>query len=144
MPSSSSSAEKKLLRGSLLPSFALGLICVIVSAILRGKSGIIGALLAQLVVVAFFIVHIGVSAISRKLDPLSTFALAIFSYFAKIAVLGLFLWALTNFTSRETINRASFGLTSIALTITWLAGEIRSFLNLRLHLPLPNEPRNNP
>jgi ATP synthase protein I len=123
--------------GALVPTFAVGIVGILVSAFIRGKSGLFGALLAQLVVVMYFTVHLAVSAISRKLDPLTTFALALFSYFAKIALLGLFLWLLTRFTSRQTIDRGSFGVVAIALTVAWLAGEIRSFLKLRIHLPLP-------
>lgn len=135
--SEDSGTEKSLIRGALLPSFVVGIIGIFAATVFRGRSGLFGALLAQFIVVIFFAVHLGVSAISRKLDPLTTFALAIFSYFAKIAVLGLFLWALTNFTSRQSIDRASFGVVAIVLSITWLGGEIRSFLKLRIHLPLP-------
>ncbi|TRZ85336.1 MAG: hypothetical protein D4R83_07015 [Streptomycetaceae bacterium] len=137
------SNEREMIRGALIPSFAVGILGIIISTLVRGKPGLLGALLAQFVVVMYFAVHLGVSAISRKLDPLTTFALAIFSYFAKIAVLGLFLWLLTNFTSRESIDRASFGVVAIALTVAWLGGEIRSFLKLRIHLPLPQNPNNN-
>jgi len=129
--------ERDLMRGALIPTFAVGIIGIIAAALIRGKAGLLGALLAQLVVVMYFTVHLGVSAISRKLDPLTTFALAIFSYFAKIALLGLFLWLLTRFTSRDTIDRTSFAVVALALTVAWLAGEIRSFLKLQIHLPLP-------
>lgn len=141
----SASTERTLIRGALIPSFAIGLVGIVGATIFRGKSGLLGALLAQFVVVIFFAVHLGVSSISRKLDPLTTMALAMFSYFAKIAILGLFLWALTNYTSRQSIDRASFGAVAIAITVTWLWGEIRSFLKLRIHLPLPvRPPKENP
>lgn len=129
--------EKNLFRGALIPTFAVGILGIILAAIFRGRAGFLGALLAQLVVVMYFTVHIMVSAISRKLDPMTTFALAMFSYLLKIAVLGIFLWTLTRFTSRSSIDRASFGLVSVALTVAWLGGEIRSFLKLQIHLPLP-------
>lgn len=135
--SDKSGTEQSLIRGALIPSFAVGIIGIVAATVFRGKSGMLGALLAQFVVVIFFAVHLGVSAISRKLDPLTTMALAMFSYFAKIAILGLFLWALTKYTSRESIDRGSFGVVAIALAIAWLGGEIRSFLKLRIHLPLP-------
>ena len=132
-----SSDEANLIRGALIPTFAVGFLGIILATLIRGRAGLFGALLAQLVVVMYFTVHIMVSSISRKLDPMTTFALAMFSYFAKIALLGLFLWVLTRFTSRASIDRASFGLVSIALTVAWLGGEIRSFLKLQIHLPLP-------
>jgi hypothetical protein len=130
--------EQELIRGALVPSLFVGIIGIIAAAIIRGKAGLLAALLAQFVVVMYFTVHLVVSSISRKLDPLTTFALAIFSYFAKIALLGLGLWLITNYTSRESIDRGSFGVVALALTIAWLGGEIRSFLKLQLHLPLPS------
>jgi ATP synthase protein I len=131
--------ERDLIRGALLPALIVGIIGIIIAALARGKAGFFAAVLAQLVVVMYFTVHLVVSSISRKLDPLTTFALAIFSYFAKIALLGVGLWLITKFTSRETIDRASFGIVALALTIAWLGGEIRSFLKLQLHLPLPSK-----
>jgi len=132
-----SSTERDLLRGALIPSLIVGVIAIIVSTIVIGSSGFMGALLAQLVVVMYFAVHIGVSKISRNLDPMSTMALALFSYFAKFILLGAFLYVLTRMTSRESIDRGAFGITAITLTFTWLGGEIRSYLKLKLHLPLP-------
>jgi ATP synthase protein I len=135
-----SSTEGSLIRGALIPAFAMGIIGIVAATFFRGTSGFRGAVLAQFVVIIFFAVHLGVSAISRKLDPFSTMALAMFSYFAKIAILGLFLWALTKYTSRQSIDRGSFGVVAIAITVAWLGGEIRSFLKLRMHLPLPGQP----
>jgi hypothetical protein len=132
-----SSIERDLLRGALIPSLIVGVIAIIVSTMVIGSSGFMGALLAQLVVVMYFAVHIGVSKISRNLDPMSTMALALFSYFAKFILLGAFLYVLTRMTSRESIDRGAFGITAITLTFTWLGGEIRSYLKLKLHLPLP-------
>jgi len=134
-----SSTERDLLRGALIPSLAVGVIAIIVSSASQGSSGFMGALLAQLVVVMYFAVHIGVSKISRNLDPMSTMALALFSYFAKFILLGAFLYVLTRMTSRESIDRGAFGITAITLTFTWLGGEIRSYLKLKLHLPLPTQ-----
>jgi hypothetical protein len=42
----------------------------------------------------------------------------------------------TRYTDRESVDRASFAICAILITMTWLIGEIRSFLKLRLHLPL--------
>ena len=136
-----SNNEVQLLKGALTPTLIVGLIALIAATVLRGQSGLIGALLAQTVVLIYFIVHILISRISRNLDPMSTMALALFSYFAKFLLLGAFLWALTTYTSRDTIDRASFGASAIALTFAWLGGEIASYLKLKVHLPLPHEPQ---
>ena len=134
------SNEAQLLRGALVPTLIVGLIAIVVSTFIQGLSGFYGALLAQAVVLIYFLVHIFVSKISRNLDPMSTMALAMFSYFAKVMVMGAFLLVLTKFTSRDVIDRTSFGVTAIVLTAAWLGGEIKSYLSLKIHLPLPPKP----
>ena len=136
--SSNPSSEAQLLKGAVKPTAVTGLISIIVSAIFAGLPGLYGALLAQFIVVIFFAVTLGVSKISKDLDPLSTMGLALFSYTTKLLFVGLFLWAITNFTERETINRTSFGIAAIVLTLSWLGGEIASYMKLRIHLPLPD------
>jgi hypothetical protein len=91
-----------------------------------------------LIVVLFFSVHLGISAISKSLDPIATMALAMFSYFAKVMGMGAFLLIITKFTSPATVSRPAFAITALAITAAWLAGEIRAFLKLKLALPLPS------
>ena len=134
------SNESALLRGALKPTAIVGAIAVVLATSIQGVSGLFGAVLAQFVVLIYFILHIFISKISRNLDPMSTMALAMFSYFAKFILVGAFLWALTTYTSRDSIDRTSFGVSEIALTFAWLGGEIASYLKLKTHLPLPHEP----
>ena len=131
------SNESQLLRGAFIPTLAVSIVAIAASAVVQGASGFWGALLAQFVVIIFFIIHIAVSRMTRNLDPISTMAMALFSYFAKLFALGLLLWAISKYTDRATINRIAFGITAVALTIAWLWGEIASYMKLRLHLPLP-------
>jgi len=132
------SNELQLLRGALKPSAIAGLIAIIASSAIAGMPGFYGALLAQFIVVIFFTVTLGVSKLSKDLDPLSTMGVALFSYTTKLLLVGVFLWALTTYTDREAINRTSFGITAIVLTLSWLGGEIASYMKLRIHLPLPD------
>ena len=133
-------SENAMLKGALLPTAIVGVICVALFSILKGVHGFYGALVAQIVVVIFFLVHLLISRLSRNLDPMATMALAMFSYFAKVMVMGAFLLVLTKFTSREVIDRTSFGITALVLTAAWLGGEIKSYLSLKIHLPLPPKP----
>ncbi len=134
-----SSNESRLLRGAFLPTLITSIFTILLSAVSRGLSGLYGALLAQFVVIIFFIIHIAVSRLTRNLDPISTMAMALFSYFAKLFTLALLLWAIANFTDRATISRLTFGVSAVVLTIAWLWGEIASFMKLHLHLPLPDK-----
>ena len=129
--------ESQLLNGAIRPTLVVGVIAVAISVFLKGLSGFYGALLAQIVVLIYFVVHIFISKISRNLDPMSTMALAMFSYFAKVIFMGVFLLLVTKFTDRSTVDRTSFAICAILITMAWLFGEIRSFLKLRVNLPLP-------
>jgi hypothetical protein len=137
MPNQKSS-ENIMLRGALMPTVIVGVLAIIISTIFVGSPGFLGALLAQFVVIIYFIVHLGVSRISRNLDPMSTMAMAMFSYFTKLLLVGVFLYLVSTLTPRESLNRTSFGVTAIVLTLTWLGGEIASYTKLRIHLPLPD------
>lgn len=134
---SQKSNESLLLRGAFIPTVIVGVVAIAASAVIKGLSGFWGAVLAQFVVIIFFVIHIAVSRMTRNLDPISTMAMAMFSYFAKLFALGALLWAIAKYTDRATINRTAFGITAVALTIAWLWGEIASYMKLRLHLPLP-------
>ena len=138
----SESNESQLLRGAIRPSLLVGAIAILIFSLAKGFSGFYGALLAHIVVFIYFVVHILVSRLTRNLDPLSTMAMALFSYTAKLVLLGVFLWALANFTDRDAIDRLSFGVSACALTAAWLGGEINSYLKLKTHLPLPPVPKN--
>ena len=127
-----------MMKGALKPSLAIGVLGLIVSTWVKGSAGLYGALLAQLVVLVFFLVNIAVASMTKNVDPIATMAFAMFSYFSKILILGAMMFAIGKFTDDADINRMSFGLTAIALTFAWLVGEIRAYLKLKLHLPLPN------
>jgi hypothetical protein len=137
------SNESQLLRGAVRPTLIVGAIAIVLFSILKGLSGFYGALLAQFIVAIYFVIHILVSRLTRNLDPISTMAMALLSYFAKLFFLGLFLWALANFTDRQSIDRLSFGVAACALTIAWLGGEIASYLKLKTHLPLPTQAKSS-
>jgi ATP synthase protein I len=108
-------------------------------SVVNGKSGLLGSLLASITVMIFLSIHLLLARISRDLDPMATMALAMFSYFAKVIFMGVFLLLVTKFTDRSTVDRASFAICTILITMAWLFGEIRSFLKLRVNLPLPKK-----
>lgn len=131
------SSEEKMWRGALVPALVVTVISIVISIVVKKGPGAWGSLLASMTVLIFFSVHLGISAISKNLDPIATMALAMFSYFAKVMVMGAFLLIVTKFTSPATINRPAFAITALAITAAWLAGEIRAFMKLKLGLPLP-------
>lgn len=123
-----------LLRGGLIPSLLIAALAITAAFFIKGLPGLYGAALASVTVLIFFSVHLLVASLSRNLDPMSTMALAMLSYFLKVALMAGFLIAVTKLTEPETIERGSFAATALALTAAWLGGEIRAFLRLRLSL----------
>ena len=135
----SSSPEFELWKGAIAPASIIGILATAGFVIWRGTSALLGGILAEFVVLIFFCIHLAISKYSRKLDPLTTMALVLVSYFAKLVILGAFLLIVVNSVSADKLDRTTFGIVAILITFAWLAGEIRAFLKLKLHLPLPGE-----
>ena len=132
-------SDTQLWKGAIVRAVSVAALSVAGATLLVGKSGSVGASLAAFTVIIFFSVHLLVAPISRDLDPMATMALAMFSYFAKVLFMGVFLLLVTKYTDRATFDRGSFAICAILITMAWLFGEIRSFLKLRVHLPLPKK-----
>jgi predicted permease len=130
-------SDTTLWKGAILPASVIAILLIIIMSVINGRSGLLGALLASITVIIFFSIHLLVARVSRNLDPMATLALAMFSYFAKVIFMGVFLLLVTKFTDRSTVDRTSFAICAILITMAWLFGEIRSFLKLRVNLPLP-------
>ena len=132
-------SDTQLWKGAIIPASIVAVISLALGGLLKGRSGFFGGLLASITVIIFFSIHLLVARISRDLDPMVTMMLAMFSYFAKVIFMGVFLILITKFTDRSTVDRSSFAISSILITMAWLAGEIRSFMKLRFQMPLPGE-----
>jgi hypothetical protein len=133
------SIEFEMWKGALVPAVSVGVLGIIGFGFTRGRAGVIGSLLANFIVVIFFAIHLAISKVSAKMDPMLTMMLAMFSYLAKMLILGTFLLLVVKRIAPETLDRVSFGVVAIAITFAWLAGEIRTFLKLRLTLPMPKK-----
>jgi hypothetical protein len=126
-------------RGAVIPASVVGILATVGMTLARGTSSILGGVLAQFIVLIFFGIHLAISKYSRKLDPMMTMVLVLISYFAKLVILGVFLLVVVNAVPEKNLDRTTFGVVAVAITFAWLAGEVRAFLKLRLHLPLPGD-----
>ena len=120
-----------------MSAVAVAVVSIILGGLIRGSSGLWGALLASATVILYFSVHLFISRISTNLDPMATMMLGMFSYFAKVILMGALLLVVTKTTSPETVDRPVFAIAALSITAAWLAGEIRAFVKLRFQLPLP-------
>jgi ATP synthase protein I len=130
-------------RGAVIPASVVGILATVGMTLARGTSSILGGVLAEFIVLIFFGIHLAISKYSRKLDPMMTMVLVLISYFAKLLILGVFLLVVVNAVPEKYLDRTTFGVVAVAITFAWLAGEVRAFLKLRLHLPLPGDASHN-
>ena len=137
--SNTQSSDATLWKGAIFPAAVVAMITCIGVTVINGKSGLLAGVLASFTVIIFFSIHLLVARVSRNLDPMLTMVLAMFSYFAKVLFMGIFLLLITKFTDRSTVDRASFAICAILITMAWLFGEIRSFMKLRFQMPLPKK-----
>jgi hypothetical protein len=128
-----------IFKSAFIPSVIAAVIFVAVLGATRKSAGLWGALLGAATVIIFLSVHLIVNGISKNLDPMAVMALAMFSYFAKVALMGAFLVIVTKTTSPAAVDRTSFAIAALSITSIWLAAEIRAFLRLRPQLPLPEK-----
>jgi len=126
------SFETKMWQGAFLPALITGIISGVCVTIWRGKPAAIAAVIALLLVFIFFSVHLLVAKISKDVEPVLTMLFAMFSYFAKVILLGVLLFLISKFTAPSTVDRTSFGICAILITLAWLIGEIRAYLKLRI------------
>jgi uncharacterized membrane protein len=130
-------SEQKLGRSAILLATIAAALSLIAVTVFNGRSGFFGGLLASITVIIFFSVQLLVARVSRDLDPTLTMLLAMISYFAKVILMGVFLVLIGRFTDRSTVDRTSFAISALVITMIWLATEIRSFTKIRFQMPLP-------
>jgi hypothetical protein len=123
-------SEQKLRRSAIFLATIAAALSLVVVTVFNGRSGFLGGLLASITVIIFFSVQLLVARISRDL-------LAMISYFAKVILMGVFLVLIGRFTDRSTVDRTSFAISALVITMIWLATEIRSFTKIRFQMPLP-------
>ena len=126
-----------LWRGAILPASITAILGLIVGTTFKGSAGFWGSLLGAATVLIFLSIHLLISRLTVNLDPMATMAIAMFSYFIKILVMGGFLIAVSGLTSEASVHRPTFAICALAITAAWLGGEIRAFTKLRFQLPLP-------
>ena len=132
-------SNKAMLFGALMPTTVIGIGALIISTLVKGRSGLYGALFAQSLVLIFFLLNIAVWFLTKKAKPYLTLLFAWGLYFVKLLILGVMVYFLDKHTSNSQVSRAAFGTSAILLTFVWLIGETRAFLKLKLHLPLPTQ-----
>ena len=118
----------QMLRGSLLPTLAVGALAVTGAAIAGAREAWSAGLGAVLVVV-FFSLSLLVMRRTANLEPTAVMAVVLATYTAKILALGAVMILLRD---AAWLSGPALALTVIACTLVWLALEMRAFTRLRV------------
>lgn len=129
---------RTIVRGAALPTALAGLAITAGSWALQGSAGGVGALVATVIVVVFFMIGQLVLGAVLKHNPQMGLTVAMTLYIIKIGVLLGLLLALQGTTA---FNTKTFALTILACTLVWTACEVVIFARTKV---LYVEPDNVP
>lgn len=118
MPSAS---DVPVLRTAGLATLAVGILSTILAGIFRGKDGLIGALVATVLVLVFFAAGNLVLNWALRAHPQVALSIALLTYVVKIGVLFLLIIA---FADTTLFNTKVFALVVVLCTITWTLAEV--------------------
>lgn len=116
--------DVRILRGAAIPTAIAAVILAVVSAIVAGPKGLIGSVLASVIVGAFFTVGMFVIARAGRISPQVMMQVAILSYMVKIALLFGFVVA---FAHAKWFNPKAFAASLVVSTLVWIGAQIRAF-----------------
>jgi ATP synthase protein I len=122
------SSDARILRGAAIPSGLAGLAAIAVAVPFAGTKGALGAALGTVVVLAFFTVSVVAVSYASRISPQMMFAAAIFSYLGKVVAMLALVAALEGVTAW---NATAFAWSVIALTLVWIAAEVRATMKVK-------------
>ena len=113
-------------------------IMVAVSAALVGVKGLIGALVAVAIVIAFFGISVLVVGRAARISPQAMMVAAMVTYLVKIVALAVIVSALNGTTAFST---RTVGFVAIGCILVWSATQVITTMKLKMLYVEPETPR---
>ena len=117
-------------RRSAVFAAAAGAIMLVLSGILGGAKGLVGAALGVALVAVFFALSILAVQRAARVSPQAMMVAALTTFFVKIIVL---LFLVARFGTTTAFNGRLFGLTAIVCILVWSGAQV--MWSLRLKVP---------
>jgi|ERR1022692_2308481 ATP synthase protein I len=117
-------------RRSAVLAAAAGAIMLVLSGILGGAKGLVGAALGVALVAVFFALSILAVQRAARVSPQAMMVAALTTFFVKIIVL---LFLVARFGTTTAFNGRLFGLTAIVCILVWSGAQV--MWSLRLKMP---------
>ncbi|GGV08493.1 ATP synthase protein I [Kitasatospora herbaricolor] len=124
------SPDARILRGAAIPTAVAGVIAMVISTAVVGGKGLLGALFATLLVMAFF--SSGQVALDRltRNNPQMMMAAALLVYTTQILLVGIVLAVFKNTTLFDT---KVFGFTLLGCALIWTGFQVRGAMKAKLY-----------
>jgi ATP synthase protein I len=123
------SNDVRILLQAAVPTAAVGAIAAVVSGVVAGGEGVVGAVVATLVVILFMGIGLYVLQRTAKSLPHLFQAMGLMLYAAQILLLFIFLAAFKNTTL---FNPRAFALTLVAGTLAWIGAQARAHMKAKI------------
>ncbi|GGR33107.1 hypothetical protein [Streptomyces roseolus] len=123
------STDARLLLSAVVPSAAVGAIATVISGIVAGGKGAIGAVLGTLVVLLFMGIGMLVLQRTAKKHPQLFQAMGLLLYTTQLLVLAVFLAVLKGTT---VFDFKAFAFTVLATTVVWVAAQARAYMKAKI------------
>lgn len=132
----SSDPYRAMLRGALVPTLAVAVVALAISATL-GSRVLTGSALGAVLVVTFFGLTLVAMGAARRIAPEMLLGVALALYSTKIAVLGGVVFWLRD---QPWLSPTALAATAFACAAAWLAGQVAGFTRMRVLVADPDVP----
>jgi ATP synthase protein I len=131
--------DARILRGAALVAAPVGVVATVVSAVLAGEKGLVGGLVAILVVGVFFAFGSWVLMTMTEDRPQIAMGAGMLGYAVQILMIGIFVVV---FNDTTLFSGRAFGLTLLATALSWVGGQVKQSLTSRMLYvdPVPSVP----
>lgn len=123
------SNDARILLSAAIPAAATGVIAAVISGVVAGGKGAIGAVLGCVVVIAFMGIGLVVLQRTAKSFPHLFQAMGLMLYTAQLLLLFILMALLKNTTW---FDFKAFAFTLLAATIVWIAAQARAYMKAKI------------
>lgn len=123
------SNDVRILAQAAVPTAAAGAVAAVVSALVSGGKGAVGALVATVVVILFMGIGLYVLQRTAKSLPHLFQAMGLMLYAAQILLLFIFV---ALFQDTTLFNPKAFALTLLGTTLVWIAAQTRAHMKSKI------------
>ena len=120
------SNDAQILRGAAVPAVPVGIVAAVLSTVLAGSKGLIGALVALAVVAVFFGLCFWVLMRFTQHRPQLVMMAGLLVYAVQMLLIGIFIVVFKNTTL---FSGRAFALTLLVTALAWVGGQV--FATLR-------------